>query len=570
MAKREFISKRAPIYADLTDEKWQNWRWQLSNRINSVEEFEKIIPLTDSERKALSAPGLFRVDITPYFISLIDPDNPNDPIALYTTGLCLTWVENEKSLNLAEELIIKAIKLNGKSEYFHQTLGYIFEVQNSVYKKQKTLEKALESYKKAWFLNDHVNNPQNAANLLLNTGNAYFYLKRYTSAFEYYFKRYNLNFPFDNESTEMLFLKRLSECSFQSEKNELSIEVTEKLLALINLLLDPHNAPARASSKFTDIHKYLMNQVFNFAGSDSKSLKFRVKIKNLTKKQIDISIKLSSLSQKRFPPPSNKWDIFQKEMTELLKDQEKIVHETFQLIKEIKLSGGGEKLPKPENMKSITALCFYHVKKALTLPGRVVQLKAEMLDRLALSCQEKGLREKAVENFMNAFNMNKKLKNFKNLVRNRRSAAHNTYMIALGKTGMEREKYLKKASKGFKEVLLLVEKYGVPEKKKKGPLLGITLQQSLNSVTGTKAAFGFSKEQELRLAHAFLMRINIELGKIFPAITAIEKQLEDYPIGKKVGSSNIFGVSLLYHRAGLLYNAVGDFEKSFNCSLSST
>lgn len=80
MAKREFISKRAPIYADVPDEKWVNWRWQLSNRINSVEEFEKVIPLTDSERKALSAPGLFRVDITPYFISLIDPDDPNDPI----------------------------------------------------------------------------------------------------------------------------------------------------------------------------------------------------------------------------------------------------------------------------------------------------------------------------------------------------------------------------------------------------------------------------------------------------------------------------------------------------------
>ncbi len=80
MAKREFTSKRAPVYADVPDEQWNNWRWQLSNRINSVEEFERVIPLTESERKALSAPGLFRVDITPYFISLIDPDDPDDPI----------------------------------------------------------------------------------------------------------------------------------------------------------------------------------------------------------------------------------------------------------------------------------------------------------------------------------------------------------------------------------------------------------------------------------------------------------------------------------------------------------
>jgi len=77
---RKFTSKRAPIYADIPDEKWNNWRWQLSNRINTVEEFEQVLPLTDSEREALSTPGLFRVDITPYFISLIDPDDPDDPI----------------------------------------------------------------------------------------------------------------------------------------------------------------------------------------------------------------------------------------------------------------------------------------------------------------------------------------------------------------------------------------------------------------------------------------------------------------------------------------------------------
>ena len=80
MSKREFTSKRAPIYADIPDEKWSNWRWQLSNRINTVEEFEKVIPLTESERKALHATNLFRVDITPYFISLIDPNDPDDPI----------------------------------------------------------------------------------------------------------------------------------------------------------------------------------------------------------------------------------------------------------------------------------------------------------------------------------------------------------------------------------------------------------------------------------------------------------------------------------------------------------
>lgn len=75
-----FPSKRAPVYRDVPDEKWNDWRWQMSNRLNSVEDFEKVLTLTESERKALSAQGLFRVDITPYYVSLINPDDPNDPV----------------------------------------------------------------------------------------------------------------------------------------------------------------------------------------------------------------------------------------------------------------------------------------------------------------------------------------------------------------------------------------------------------------------------------------------------------------------------------------------------------
>ena len=82
MSPLPFPSKRAPVYQDIPPEKWDDWRWQLSHRLNSIEDFEQILHLTDSERKALSTRGLFRVDITPYFASLIDPDDPRDPIRL--------------------------------------------------------------------------------------------------------------------------------------------------------------------------------------------------------------------------------------------------------------------------------------------------------------------------------------------------------------------------------------------------------------------------------------------------------------------------------------------------------
>ena len=77
---RPAVSRRAPIWEDVPDEKWNDWRWQLSHRVNDLEEIEQVLNLTDEERDGLSAQDKFRVDITPYFISLIDPDDPNDPI----------------------------------------------------------------------------------------------------------------------------------------------------------------------------------------------------------------------------------------------------------------------------------------------------------------------------------------------------------------------------------------------------------------------------------------------------------------------------------------------------------
>src|SRR3954471_17867795 len=74
------VSRRASIYDDVPDEKWNDWRWQLSNRVNDLEEIERILDLTDEEREGLSATDKFRVDIPPSFISLIDPKDTNDPI----------------------------------------------------------------------------------------------------------------------------------------------------------------------------------------------------------------------------------------------------------------------------------------------------------------------------------------------------------------------------------------------------------------------------------------------------------------------------------------------------------
>ena len=71
---------RPAIWADIPDEKWDDWRWQLAHRLNSLEELSQIINLTPEEIDGLTADGKFRVDVTPYFASLIDPDDPHCPI----------------------------------------------------------------------------------------------------------------------------------------------------------------------------------------------------------------------------------------------------------------------------------------------------------------------------------------------------------------------------------------------------------------------------------------------------------------------------------------------------------
>lgn len=74
------VTPRPPIWADVPDEKWNDWRWQLSHRVNELEVLETFIHLTDEEIEGISAENKFRLDITPYFASLIDPDDPTCPV----------------------------------------------------------------------------------------------------------------------------------------------------------------------------------------------------------------------------------------------------------------------------------------------------------------------------------------------------------------------------------------------------------------------------------------------------------------------------------------------------------
>lgn len=80
-------SRREEICAILNEpydpDHWNDWRWQMRHRFTRLDQFEKLLDLTESERRGLSlASEKFSVAVTPQFAALIDPHDPHCPIRL--------------------------------------------------------------------------------------------------------------------------------------------------------------------------------------------------------------------------------------------------------------------------------------------------------------------------------------------------------------------------------------------------------------------------------------------------------------------------------------------------------
>ena len=64
-------------------EEWYDWKWQFRNRITTVEQLEKVLPLGDKEKRDIfDCLKTFRMAITPYYASLMDPKDPMCPIRM--------------------------------------------------------------------------------------------------------------------------------------------------------------------------------------------------------------------------------------------------------------------------------------------------------------------------------------------------------------------------------------------------------------------------------------------------------------------------------------------------------
>lgn len=75
------VDRRQDLFPSVSDLDWNDWKWQVRNRIETVDQLKKYIPLTEEELKgAEECLKSLRMAITPYYLSLIDINDPNDPI----------------------------------------------------------------------------------------------------------------------------------------------------------------------------------------------------------------------------------------------------------------------------------------------------------------------------------------------------------------------------------------------------------------------------------------------------------------------------------------------------------
>ncbi|HNR95968.1 MAG: L-lysine 2,3-aminomutase [Chloroflexi bacterium ADurb.Bin180] len=78
---RKTASRRAPLWRDVPDSDWNDWRWQLRHRINTPEQLKNVIEMTPEEEAGVRTTcERLRMSITPYFASLMDAHDPSCPI----------------------------------------------------------------------------------------------------------------------------------------------------------------------------------------------------------------------------------------------------------------------------------------------------------------------------------------------------------------------------------------------------------------------------------------------------------------------------------------------------------
>lgn len=80
--------KDIPLWKDVTEEQWNDWLWQLTNTVRTLEDLKQVIDLTKDEEEGVRiSTKTIPLNITPYYASLMNPTDSRCPIRMQSVPI---------------------------------------------------------------------------------------------------------------------------------------------------------------------------------------------------------------------------------------------------------------------------------------------------------------------------------------------------------------------------------------------------------------------------------------------------------------------------------------------------
>jgi len=88
------------LFKDVPAGDWNDWTWHSRNLIKKVEDLQKFVTISDTDAKGITeCLSKLRMAITPYYFSLIDLENPHDPVRLQSIPSVCELIKNPAEMD---------------------------------------------------------------------------------------------------------------------------------------------------------------------------------------------------------------------------------------------------------------------------------------------------------------------------------------------------------------------------------------------------------------------------------------------------------------------------------------
>jgi lysine 2,3-aminomutase len=86
--KQQRHFREIELWKDITDEQWNDWKWQLTHTINTIDELKQVVNLNEDEVGGVeNVRDSIPLRITPYYAMMMDPDDPTCPVRMQAVPL---------------------------------------------------------------------------------------------------------------------------------------------------------------------------------------------------------------------------------------------------------------------------------------------------------------------------------------------------------------------------------------------------------------------------------------------------------------------------------------------------